>query len=256
MVIFGSALAIETFKTVVRSIWLSEYGDEPGAREHRVDFRDDNGTGTATGYIAKYISKNIDGEGAIGAAIDHETGHPVRENVVRVDAWASVHRIRQFQQIGGPCVGLWRELRRLREGVADDGIERARIQASVLNSWSGMVREVGGIEAGRCTTVRVWSELLGTLSRYGELQPSVPAGVVRGSVRVRSRHHVWRIVRSTPCTTRNGAAGRNVGRDKKEVDSSVLSPLGPVAITVRTGPGANEPRGWSNPRETSQAGPN
>lgn len=67
--------------------------------------------GTATGYIAKYISKNIDGY-KMDNEVSDETGKPVREMAVNVSAWASRWNLRQFQFFGGAPVTTYRELRR------------------------------------------------------------------------------------------------------------------------------------------------
>ncbi|WP_017632946.1 replication endonuclease, partial [Vibrio sp. 624788] len=68
--------------------------------------------GTATGYIAKYISKNIDGY-AMGEEVSKETGQSVQAMAKNVNAWKSRWGIRQFQFFGGAPVTTYRELRRL-----------------------------------------------------------------------------------------------------------------------------------------------
>ncbi|MDW1940912.1 replication endonuclease [Vibrio sp. Vb0599] len=67
--------------------------------------------GTATGYIAKYISKNIDGY-AMDDLVSDETGKPVKDMAKNVSAWKSRWNIRQFQFFGGAPVTTYRELRR------------------------------------------------------------------------------------------------------------------------------------------------
>ncbi len=67
--------------------------------------------GTATGYIAKYISKNIDGF-AMDDEVSDETGKSVKDMAKNVSAWKSRWAIRQFQFFGGAPVTTYRELRR------------------------------------------------------------------------------------------------------------------------------------------------
>lgn len=68
--------------------------------------------GSPTSYIAKYISKNIDGRGLAGE-ISKETGKSLRDNAENVNAWASLHRVQQFRFFGIPGRQAYRELRLL-----------------------------------------------------------------------------------------------------------------------------------------------
>lgn len=63
--------------------------------------------GHPTGYIIKYISKNIK------AHDDSKAPDEVLTYADRVNAWARTHRIRQFQFIGDAKVGIWNEARRV-----------------------------------------------------------------------------------------------------------------------------------------------
>lgn len=92
----------------------AELGKRTGARftAKRLDPK----KGSATAYIAKYISKNIDGY-ALDGEKDYETGKPLKETARLAMAWASRHRIRQYQPIGTPPVTVWRELRKLNNAL-------------------------------------------------------------------------------------------------------------------------------------------
>lgn len=77
--------------------------------------------GTVTSYLAKYIGKNIGGQPTKGfldkqtgePLISKETGKPLSENFDNASAWASLHRVRQFQFFGIPSRQAYRELRLL-----------------------------------------------------------------------------------------------------------------------------------------------
>ncbi|MCU7782240.1 replication endonuclease [Lelliottia amnigena] len=88
----------------------AELGRNTGARfkSKKMDPR----KGSATAYIAKYISKNIDGH-ALAGELDDESGKPLNDTAKYAMAWASLHRIRQFQPLGQPPVTVYRELRKL-----------------------------------------------------------------------------------------------------------------------------------------------
>lgn len=104
LMLFAPAGRLAHVEHVLRHYALADSPDEPGAHLRRVTFKQiDYARGSATGYLAKYISKNID-------------GYRLEENAAEskaaaVVAWASAWGIRQFQFYGVPPVGPYRELR-------------------------------------------------------------------------------------------------------------------------------------------------
>jgi hypothetical protein len=175
-------------RQVIRDYWLEDSPHDPGAQAHRVTFLEiDPAKGSATGYLAKYIAKNIDGA---HIDVDHETGIDGFESAMRVDAWAATHRVRQFQQIGGPPVGLWRELRRLRSKSAHAEIEAARAPVDT-GDYRSFVDACGGIATGRMTRVRLWKADDGSRNRYGERRGPRVIGLESAGTRLRTRFRQW-----------------------------------------------------------------
>lgn len=122
----------QVVEETLRRYWLSDDGDERGARENRINIKR-MVKGGAAGYVAKYIAKSV-GHVALAEHMDVVQGQQialdlgptdardVREPAAghrRVDAWAATWGIRQFQSIGMPSVTVWRELRR----VSSDQLE-------------------------------------------------------------------------------------------------------------------------------------
>jgi hypothetical protein len=222
----------------LRAKWLADSGDDPGAGEHRVQTqRIDASKGSAAGYIAKYVAKNIDGAGTIGGQESDESGVSVNNSVVRVDAWASIHGIRQFQQFGGPPVGLWREARRAREEefeTADIDIARC-CRAADRGSWYQFCRSVTFDTGTRRSILKFWKEETGEMSKYGEPRGARVVGLKVCSARLITRPHRWKIERKGRGDRRHDGSltkATNVGGS----GSSSESPLGPVAITIRDDP--------------------
>lgn len=109
--------------------------DTEKAKNARFDCKAiDKAAGCAAAYIAKYIAKNIDAHG-LDEAVDFETNQRgMKENALRVRAWASCHGIRQFQQIGGAPVTVWRELRRIKDELESPKFEKMRRAAGLRES--------------------------------------------------------------------------------------------------------------------------
>lgn len=182
----------------------------------------DRTKGSAVGYVAKYVAKNIDGAGSVGPVEDNETGATIIQGVARVDAWASLHGIRQFQQIGGPPVGLWRELRRLTETSADAQIESVREPAD-RGDWSTFIRNAAyeGIRATRRQiNVRLARKDTGELTTYAEEPPPRVIGVRSGAHVDITRAHMWRI---QPCADQS-KPGESGERGERSADSAAVRP--------------------------------
>lgn len=191
LLLFVSPPKRDRLREILRRYALAVDGDEPGAAEHRFQVEEiDRRRGTATGYVAKYISKNIDGYGLE----DEGDGHDPKSKAERVDAWASRWGIRQFQQIGGPSVTIWRELRRIREPIAGALEMEAARQAADIGDWAAYVKAQGGIDVRRASRpvqlLKVWSDEAG---RYGEAKGELINGVSSGIVDVQTRTHRWTI---------------------------------------------------------------
>ncbi|NVK74742.1 MAG: replication endonuclease [Oceanospirillaceae bacterium] len=141
LLLFIDPSQLDEMVAICRFYAMREDGDEAGANKYRFDAKPiDAKKGSATGYIAKYICKNIDGanlESGIYGEDPIEAAH-------RVETWRSVWGIRQFEFIGGCSVTAWRELRRLPDkNDLPEEVESIRKAADDSN-WSQFNELMGG----------------------------------------------------------------------------------------------------------------
>ncbi|MBL4829422.1 MAG: replication endonuclease, partial [Aliivibrio sp.] len=139
----------------LKRLALADMPFETGAKKYRfkselIDFK----RGSAVGYIAKYLSKNIDGQHITDDRSTSLSGIDAAERVV---TWSRINNLRQFQFIGGPSVTVWREMRRLRDEIKEDDavfkdlsetehylLEKIRKSAD-SGDWAAFCFSMGGI---------------------------------------------------------------------------------------------------------------
>jgi len=190
---------VETVIETIRKYALAESPNEAGAQERRVKVEYINPKkGSAVGYIAKYIAKNIDGE-HVGA--DHY-GRDAIESAARIRAWASNWRIRQFQAIGCPSVTVWRLLRGFstsemaEETLARIGNEHLNelVAAADNGDWHAFIKSSGGATVPRKNQpLRAAHMQKETPNKYGEAIKKIIGFCFNSIETVVTRFREWKI---------------------------------------------------------------
>jgi hypothetical protein len=201
MLLFVGAAEVERMGRIVTDYALAEDGDEKGAAKNRVKLvRIEAGKGTAAGYIIKYVCKNVDGYG-VGdhKAFENDSTFIVAPDIFgnveitpsqRVTYWSQVWGIRQFQQIGGAPVGVWRELRRIKAETvqgAPEAIRAAHAACQKIESddaavakqadYAAYVIAQGGPTVGRGAAIKIAAREVTVKGRYLTYEAPKPVGV-------------------------------------------------------------------------------
>lgn len=230
---------------VLEQKWFREAYDEPGAEKHRLQITEEDASrGSAVGYLAMYIAKNMaGGTEAFDAKETDNSALDFKDGAARAVAWARTHGIRQFQSFGQPVKALWREVRRIMEPVETlDPVVRLLVNNCQKTdqggapTWAGIFAILGGHRGvnrkSKCllayglprTTDRQGRSVL-RMSKWAEIPARRPVGLCINVgprfIRYDTRPRQFRLER------RSGSGS----------DSGSAVPLGPVAITVRTAPG-------------------
>jgi hypothetical protein len=134
--------------------------------------------GGTTAYIAKYISKNINGK--------HMPETEAEKGAYLARAWASTHRIKQFQGFGNPSVGLWRSLRKIdeKDTAFDVDLEELR-QAADTSKWKRFCQLAHEAK----------TEYEEGINKYGQKTYS-PIGFLWRNIFVKTKSAVYSIVKT------------------------------------------------------------
>lgn len=207
LLVFMPADSRNEVRNVFRNYLLTMDGDEPGAAENRFDAKEiDPSKGSAAGYVAKYISKNINGAADV-VGDDLEAGTDAATGAERVEAWARTWGIRQFQFFGSPPVSPWREFRKISgNDLPESETLVSGFSAADSGNWSAYCHAMGGVcrRRGDWLVQTVSRKATGNLettgeirlNQYGELAADQIVGVQSGESFVQTRLHTWTI--STP----------------------------------------------------------
>ena len=234
-----------------REHWLSDAGAEPGAKRHRFGAKRIT-SGGAAGYVAKYIAKNVDG----AHIVEHVEDGSAQEATAaarRVDAWASMWGIRQFQAVGMPSVTAWRLLRAVSADQAEEARQRwGEAGRAAWHAWSA-ARKCGSLQAdfGRyikamsAGLVTVATRAVEAVNEYGEgVVRKVPVGLALASgLWLVAKRQLWQRVEGVqpdegaraqpaPWSGFNNCTGRLVGRLRAALMGREFEPVEPVRRVV------------------------
>ncbi|MGO2367339.1 MAG: replication endonuclease [Serratia sp. (in: enterobacteria)] len=188
--------------------------------------------GSPTSYIAKYVSKNIDGRG-LKDTISKETGKSLKDTVENVTAWSSLHRVQQFRFFGIPSRQAYRELRLLAGQMSRKGVNGRKtprindkavddvLSAADAGCFATYISKQGGVLIPRkyhvVRTAYTASETPNDYGDHGTQIYGVWSPRLGTSSRICTHVGDWKMVRKTDSNAPNSATDATDG-DRFGVD--------------------------------------
>lgn len=275
MLLFVDPARVNDMEMIVTAYAIKEDEEERGAHENRVKLvRIEAGKGTAAGYIAKYVSKNIDGTGVGDHKVfENGTTYTIVPDLfgnmeltpsARVTYWSQVWGIRQFQQIGGAPVGVWRELRRVKGETllnAPEAVRAAHAAAQKIEStdpnvskqadWAEYLWAQGGPDVMRkALAVRIAARDVTVNGRYATYEDKKPVGVFATAYPkevYEGVHYRWTI-------TDGRTSAARIGRPRTGVNNCTGRPAWTRPECAPPAPGAAHSSGPVRHERTHNAG--
>lgn len=152
----------------------------------------DKDSGGAVAYLAKYISKNVDGHALEDLTDTDNKRAKLQDTVKNVTAWSRTFCFRQFQFQRTPPVTIWRELRRIDEEQEFCLFEKAR-RAADNGFFSAYMDYMGGhrLSASMRPIKLIKKE---RENKYGEIVTAID-GLEGSGLVVFTRETEWKLVK-------------------------------------------------------------
>ncbi|CCN48929.1 conserved hypothetical protein [Vibrio nigripulchritudo MADA3029] len=191
----------------------------------------DRSKGDAVSYIAKYISKNIDGFGLDGLTDLDAKQVNLQNTVKNVTAFSRAFSFRQFQFQKTPSVTIWRELRRIENEQEYCLFEKAR-RAADNGFFSVFFDYMGGHRLPQSMRP-ITTHKERTENKYGESVKKV-IGLEGSGLTVVTRDTEWKLIKQdsdlseallserelAPWTSGNNCTGRKLSARQHQTISN------------------------------------
>ncbi|EJV1070580.1 replication endonuclease [Klebsiella oxytoca] len=242
----------------------AELGNNTGARfkSKLIDPR----KGTPASYIAKYVSKNIDGRG-LGDTVSKETGKSLRDSAEHVTAWASLHRVQQFRFFGIPGRQAYRELR-LFASQATRAMKTSKPGAQVLmdpkldavlaaadvGCFATYIMKQGGVLVPRKNylihTAYEPTVEPGTYGDHGIRIYGIWSPITGKENKICTHAHTWKMVKKAPANP-----GAESAAQGDPVAPWTRGNNCPLNLKKGDGRGAIDTMGWGQLEQDEESGP-